>query len=84
MISRRTIIQFVTNQVGGVHADDLFPNVKKNRDDAEKLAAELYDKVSADWRNGLLYELLSIGFYLGRSEDLKKLSAAIQETSRQP
>ncbi|GLQ82616.1 hypothetical protein GCM10007881_61390 [Mesorhizobium huakuii] len=81
VISRRTVIQYVANQVGGVHADNLFPNVKKKRDDAEELAAELYNKISADWRNGLMYELLSIGVYLGRSEDLKKLAAAIQKAS---
>ncbi|RWL43526.1 MAG: hypothetical protein EOR60_20720 [Mesorhizobium sp.] len=78
VINRRAIIQFVSNQVGGVHADNLFPNAKNKRDDAQELAAELYSKISADWRNGLLYELFSIGFYLGRSPDLERLSVAIR------
>lgn len=83
IVRRRDIIQFVCKEAGGVHIDNLFPNAKNKREDPERLAAELNGKIEADWRNGLHYELLSIGFYLGRSRDLAKLSDTIKGVAQQ-
>jgi len=66
--------------VGGVHVEDLF-SVSHDRTDAQKLAAELNGKLQADWRNGLIYGLLSIGFSLGQSADLARLAAAIRSAA---
>lgn len=77
IISRRDVIQFFCKDAGGVHVDDLFAT-KRNRTEPQMLAAELNGKVHADWRNGLVYELLSIGNALGHSADLAKLASSIR------
>lgn len=77
-IRRLDIIQFICKDGGGVHVDDLF-GASRQRSGGEELADDLHGKVKADWRNGLIYELLSIGYCLGRSADLARLAIAIRE-----
>lgn len=60
-VSRRDVIQFFSKEAGGVHVDALFPNARQ-RSDTERLAGELYDKVSADWRRRRAVCLLREGY----------------------
>ena len=64
-ISRREIIQYVTNKKGGVHID-----FKRNRqiDEKFKLIDESYSLTIVD-KNYIYYELLSIGQLLANSDD---------------
>ena len=66
-ISRREIIQYVTNKKGGVHID-----FKRNRqiDKKFKLIDESYSLAMVD-KNYIYYELLSIGQLLANSDDAK-------------
>lgn len=77
-ISRQSIIQFFCKDAGAVHLDQLF-GAARSRTEGEQLAAELDSKVFTDWRNGLAYEILAIGYALGSSPDLAKLATLIRE-----
>lgn len=77
LVSRADIIQTICKDAGGTHVDTIF-NRSRKRTEGEALAAELHELVSADWRSGLNYELLSIGAALGRSDDLAKLAAHLR------
>ena len=75
VISRRDIVSYFANVGGGVH---LGPS-KKDKKQIYELEREHINKIGADTMDGLFFELLSIGQAVGRSEDLKKLVAAIRE-----
>jgi hypothetical protein len=76
-ISRRDIVTYFANVGGGVH---LGP-AKPGKDATYALIDELVNKVGADTMDGVFFELLSIGQAIGRSDDLKRLVAAIRENS---
>ena len=67
-ISRRDIIQYVTNKKGGVHID-----FKRNRplDKKFKLIDRSYSRFYIYDKNYVYYELLSIGQTIAHSEDAK-------------
>lgn len=73
-IPRRDIVGYVANVGGGVHLRAT--NKKKKK--VYALVEELINKVGVDTMDGVLFEILSIGQAIGRSEDLMKLVAAIR------
>jgi hypothetical protein len=70
-------VTYFANVGGGVH---LGP-AKPGKDATYALIDELVNKVGADTMDGVFFELLSIGQAIGRSDDLKRLVAAIRENS---
>jgi hypothetical protein len=77
VITRKEIIEFFRNYVGGVHHDLLAgrEHAKKNR---YELVADLEGHVRADVRDGLYFELLSIGQAVARSADVRALAEKIR------
>ncbi|HUS13176.1 MAG TPA: hypothetical protein VMZ30_22080 [Pyrinomonadaceae bacterium] len=75
-ITRREVIDYFRNYVGGAHHDLLKHSKHRSKND---LIQELERRVRADTRDGLYFELLSIGQAVGRSEDMKALAEKIRE-----
>jgi len=73
-IPRRDIVGYVANVGGGVH----LRVTNKKKEKVYALVEELINKVSVDTMDGVFFEILSIGQAIGRSEDLRKLAAAIR------
>lgn len=78
LISRRDIINYFRNYAGAAHHD--LVDQGNGRDQTKyKLIAELEKCVTADVRDGLYFELLSIGQALATSPDVRELAAALRE-----
>ena len=79
IIKRREVIQYFRNYKGGAHVDLLGDN-KRRKTDRYELISDLEGHVLADVREGLLFELLSIGQSVARSPDVR----ALADVMRQP
>lgn len=76
LISRRDILQFFCKLAGSVHLDI---GTNRKRPLSFEFIKELRGKVHSDWRDGLVFEMLSIGQALGKSRDLLALAEKIKE-----
>jgi len=77
VVKRREVIEYFRNYVGGVH-HDLIKGAKHAKKDRYELVAELERRVQADVRDGLYFELLSIGQAVARSQDILDLAERIR------
>ena len=77
LISLQEVIEYFRNYVGGAH-HDLLSGKRKSRSDKYELIADLSGHVKADVRDGLYFELLSIGQSVARSPDIRLLSETIR------
>lgn len=77
-ISRRDILQFFCKLAGSVHLDRVLTSSRKRPWSFDHIE-ELEGRVRADRRDGLLFEVLSMGQAMGRSDDLMMLAAMIRE-----
>ncbi len=77
LVSRREIIQFFSNFAGGVHLDRI-SKLRRDKTPRYEFISELERRVRADIKDGLYFELLSIGQAIGRSPDLQELVAKIR------
>lgn len=79
-IKRREVIEYFRNFVGGAHNDSLkgSPHPKRER---YELIAELEKHTRADIRDGLHFELLSIGQAVARAPDIRTLADHIRGDS---
>lgn len=77
MVKRKEVIEYFRNYVGGSHHDLLKGTQQKKRPHYE-LVAELERHVRADIRDGLYFELLSIGQAVARSADIRELAERIK------
>jgi hypothetical protein len=80
MIKRREIIEYFRNYIGGAH-HDLLKGAKHANNKRYELVADLADHVRADVRDGLYFELLSIGQSVARSDDVRALVERMQRDS---
>ena len=80
LIKRREVIQYFRNYRGGAH-HDLLGGAKHGKQNRYQLIAELERKVHADVRDGLHFELLSIGQAVARSSDIVSLAEKIRADS---
>jgi hypothetical protein len=80
MITRRDVIEYFRNYAGGAHLDSAagMHNVKRSH---YEVVAELERHVRADIRDGLHFELLSIGQAVARSVDVRTLADRIRSDS---
>jgi hypothetical protein len=81
-LSRREIIQYFANYAGGAHLD-LPGRFKRKKTPRYEFIAELRQRVRADIKDGLHFELLSIGQAVGRSPDMQALATRIRARARQ-
>jgi hypothetical protein len=81
IIKRREVIDYFRNYVGGAHHDLLrgATNAKTGRNE---ILRDLERRVRADTRDGLYFELLSIGQSVGRSTDMAALAAKIRASTK--
>ncbi|ESZ20032.1 hypothetical protein [Mesorhizobium sp. L2C084A000] len=77
---RRDVIKFFANYAGGVHLKGSKKTAGRKEEVYEHIA-ELEQKIQADTMDGLYFELLSIGQALGKSADLRALTAKIRSTN---
>lgn len=77
IIKRREIIAYFRNYAGGAH-HDMLTGQKHAKNDRYELIKELGGHVRADIRDGLYFELLSIGQSVARSPDVRTLVDAIR------
>lgn len=77
IIKRREIIEYFRNYIGGSH-HDLLKGAKHGLNDRYELIAEL-SHVIADIRDGLYFELLSMGQSVARSPDVLVLVDKIRQ-----
>jgi hypothetical protein len=77
LITRGQIIDYFRNYAGGAHSD-LLKKATTAKTDRHELLHDLVGHVRADIREGLHFELLSIGQALGRSNDISALISAIR------
>lgn len=80
IIKRREIIDYFRNYVGGAH-HDLLKGANHANSDRYELVADLAGHVLADVRDGLYFELLSIGQSVARSDDVRALAEKIRVNS---
>jgi hypothetical protein len=80
VIKRREVIEYFRNYIGGTHHDFL-KRAKHAHNDRYELVADLGGHVRADTRDGLYFELLSIGQSVARSNDIRALAERIQRDS---
>jgi hypothetical protein len=79
IIKRREVIQYFRNYVGGAHHDLLRDSRAKGaKTQRYELVADLQKHVIADIRDGLYFELLSIGQSVARSPDIRALAERIR------
>jgi len=77
VITRQEVIKYFRNFVGGSH-HDLATGKKNSNSEMSQLIANLEGHVKADTRDGLYFELLSIGQAVARSEDIRSLAEKIR------
>jgi len=77
IVKRREVIEYFRNYVGGAH-HDLLKGTKQAKRQRYELVAELERHVRADIRDGLHFELLSIGQAVARSADIRELAERIR------
>jgi len=77
LITRREVIKYFRNYVGGAH-HDLIKQASHADEDRYRLIADLEDRIRADIRDGLYFELLSIGQSVARSTDVRALAEKIR------
>jgi hypothetical protein len=80
IIKRREIFEYFRNYIGGTH-HDLLKGAKHANNDRYELVADLAGHVRVDVRDGLYFELLSIGQSVARSDDVRSLAERIQQDS---
>lgn len=80
IIKRREVIRYFRNYVGGAH-HDLLRGARHATNDRYELVADLAGHVLADVRDGLYFELLSIGQSVARSGDIRALAERIRQDS---
>lgn len=88
LISRRDIIEYFRNFLSGSYYAVHDPTKSKNpqptgNPERNLLISELEGKVHVDRRDGIHFELLSIGQAIGRSNDLEELAARIRAQEQQ-
>jgi hypothetical protein len=79
VITRREVIDYFRNEIGGAH-HDAATGSSHAKTSGRHLLAELERKVIADVREGLHFEILSIGQSVARSADFLNLAAAIRRS----
>jgi hypothetical protein len=77
IITRREVIEYFRNYVGGAH-HDLLAGARHAKKERYELVADLQGHVQADVRDGLYFELLSIGQSVARSTDIRALAERIR------
>lgn len=77
IITRREVIKYFRNYKGAAH-HDLLAGRKKADKDTYELIDDLEGHVRADVREGLYFELLSIGQSVARSPDIRMLAEKIK------
>ncbi len=76
-VSRRHVVKFVANRLGGAHFDPRGKKSRKREEEEEERLFDLMDRAVHVVRLPLVYyELLSIGQSLVNSEDIKRLLQA--------
>jgi hypothetical protein len=80
LIARRDILQFFCKLAGSVHLDRVLASSRK-RPWSFGHIEELEGRVQADRRDGLMFEILSIGQAIGQSDDMMILAAMIREAT---
>lgn len=78
VITRREVIQYFRNYAGGAH-HHILGGTKTNKLSQHELAAEVDRSILADVRNGLHFELLSIGQSVAKSTDVRTLADRIRK-----
>jgi hypothetical protein len=81
IISRQDIIEYFRNYAGGVHHDQVF-STRQHKRERYEFVQELERAVRADIRDGLHFELLSIGQAIARSLDCQALAERIRTDSQ--
>ena len=76
VIKRRELIKYFANQLGGVH---LSSKIRKKEEPMVKRLKKMEGRFSIMRKDGLYYEILSIGQTIGNSPDLLKLTEKIRE-----
>jgi hypothetical protein len=77
IIRRHDVIEYFRNYVGGAH-HGLAKGERNTKQTIYELVSELEQRMRVDVRDGLYFELMSIGQAVGRSSDMARLSAAIR------
>jgi hypothetical protein len=77
IIKRREVIEYFRNYVGGAH-HDLISGTQRTKRQHYEVLAELEGRVIADIRDGIHFELLSIGQAIARSTDIRTLAEEIR------
>jgi hypothetical protein len=76
-IKRRELIRYMANVRGGVHLGS--KKARERERDLIRRISKLEGVINHTQKDGLLFELLSIGQALGQSDDTGKLIASIRE-----
>ncbi len=79
VVKRREVIEYFRNYKGGVH-HDLLRGRRHPKSGRYEILADLEGHVRADVRDGLYFEILSIGQSVARSEDVRALAERIRLT----
>lgn len=77
-MTRRAVIQYFRNYAGGAH-HYILGGTKGSKRSQHELAADVDRAVHPDFRNGLHFELLSIGQAVARSDDVRALAELIRK-----
>lgn len=78
VIKRREIIKYFRNYIGGAH-HGVSEGIERRLTPRYELIRDLAGHVVADVRDGLDFELLSIGQSVARSPDIRRLTARLSE-----
>lgn len=78
IISRQEVIEYFRNYAGGTH-HYLLGGTPKKKTTSYEIISDLSGRVDADIRDGLYFELLSIGQTVARSNDVRTLVEAIRK-----
>jgi hypothetical protein len=79
--TRADIIDYFRNYVGGAHCDVL-TNARNSKTNQHEMIQEMSGKLLADVREGLHFELLSVGQAIAASQDVAQLVRAIRAGGR--
>lgn len=79
IITRKEIIEYFRNNAGGSH-HDLIDQKERMKTAKHRLIAEIERHVIADVRDGLHFELLSIGQAVATSPDIRRLADVLRSS----
>lgn len=78
-VSRREVVKFFANYLGGVHQSD---RVRKGDEEMVERIRKIGGVVEAFRKEGMMFELLSIGQLVVGSEDIDRLAEAIERRKK--